>query len=470
MDYTTNLNLKKPAYSDPADVAVLNGNMDVIDESVAEIEGDLYNKSDNLFDFSAVISNKIPNLAIGASIDSLVDFNGYKTSNRIPVEGGARYYVIRNGGVTLLGFIVAYYSNGILVQKDNLASNPFTVPSGADTIIIITSEATLFTADMTSVKKYSPSMDYVWRPYGHSSRKYALVDVAKEYGVYVDNGKYYHFVKFGNTHIIRMFRREGPNNLFQFSELYLGSVTENGVSISETIAQNRTDIVGPISILRQEIDSGGKFAGGYHDVGVDGTRYPTAKQDSLVVKVNGIDITSDNGIHYGEVNVYAANSLYFPQTIIGSDLSVAVKSIVENRHYTLNDKMNVSVRLDFVADTRVICYYGLQAVRIGFNDIYLPNDEIMIDLNSMSADYLIEKPNRKVIMTSNNLEYEITLSDHGLGDFSHNSNSATYKYGSLPANTRKYYQQLIAGDYDHTFIANGKSLYWEGCYDIHFKQ
>lgn len=36
MNYTTNLNLKKPEYSDNADIADFNDNMDIIDEALAE--------------------------------------------------------------------------------------------------------------------------------------------------------------------------------------------------------------------------------------------------------------------------------------------------------------------------------------------------------------------------------------------------------------------------------------------------
>ncbi len=36
MQYTTNLNLKKPEYTDPADIQNINDNMDVIDEQLAE--------------------------------------------------------------------------------------------------------------------------------------------------------------------------------------------------------------------------------------------------------------------------------------------------------------------------------------------------------------------------------------------------------------------------------------------------
>ena len=38
---TTNLHLSKPAYSDAADIAVINSNMDIIDEAVTDIQNDV---------------------------------------------------------------------------------------------------------------------------------------------------------------------------------------------------------------------------------------------------------------------------------------------------------------------------------------------------------------------------------------------------------------------------------------------
>lgn len=41
MEYTTNLGLKKPAYSDPADIVDLNNNMDTIDAAITETNSEL---------------------------------------------------------------------------------------------------------------------------------------------------------------------------------------------------------------------------------------------------------------------------------------------------------------------------------------------------------------------------------------------------------------------------------------------
>lgn len=435
-------------------------------ENLNFIDEDLYKTTENLFDFSKLIIGKIPELRIGATKDDFSTLSNWRTTNYIPVTANEQYCVIKNEVITQQQFTVVYFKDGINIGYDNPASNPFTIKEGADHIYICTGNSNLFIEDKTSVKKHEVDIDLSFKPFG-KERQFALKDTVKETGVYIENSNYHHFVKFGDKYLIRTFKREGANNLFQFSSLSIGNVTKKGVTITKKIADNGTDIVGPISIMRQGTDSGGLWAGGYHDVGVAGSRFPTAQQESLKVTINGIDVTNVEGLHYGVVNITTKNKIYFPQTIVGSNLDSAIQSILETRNYTLNDKMNVNVKLDILQDTRVICYYGLQAVRIGFDNIFLPNDEKNIVFNEMNGDYWIEKPNRKVIMGSKDFTYELILKEYGLGNYNHNSGVSSYKFGSLPQNTRKYYQVLIAGDYEHTFLKKGTSLYWEGVYNIY---
>lgn len=444
----------------------IRGQVKKINTFLVDIDDDLYKPSDNLFDYSKLITGKIPELRIGATKDDFSTLSNWRTTNYIPVTANEQYCVIRNKAITQQQFTVVYFKDGINIGYDNPASNPFTIKEGADHIYICTGNSDLFIEDKTSVKKHEVDIDLSFKPFG-KERQFALKDTVKETGVYIENSNYHHFVKFGDKYLIRTFKREGANNLFQFSSLSIGNVTKKGVTITKKIADNGTDIVGPISIMRQGTDSGGMWAGGYHDVGVAGSRFPTAQQESLKVTINGIDVTNVEGLHYGVVNITTKNKIYFPQTIVGSNLDSAIQSILETRNYTLNDKMNVNVKLDILQDTRVICYYGLQAVRIGFDNIFLPNDEKNIVFNEMNSDYWIEKPNRKVIMGSKDFTYELILKEYGLGNFNHNSGVSSYKFGSLPQNTRKYYQVLIAGDYEHTFLKKGTSLYWEGVYNIY---
>ena len=44
--YSSNLNLKKPGYSDPADIADINNNMDIIDTAVDNNSGSMADKYD----------------------------------------------------------------------------------------------------------------------------------------------------------------------------------------------------------------------------------------------------------------------------------------------------------------------------------------------------------------------------------------------------------------------------------------
>lgn len=41
MEYTNNLNLKKPGYEDQADIQDINSNMDIVDQHIAELKSDL---------------------------------------------------------------------------------------------------------------------------------------------------------------------------------------------------------------------------------------------------------------------------------------------------------------------------------------------------------------------------------------------------------------------------------------------
>lgn len=55
MQYTSNLNLRKPDYTDVIDIADLNANADALDEAVAGLQGELDNRYtkpevDTLFD------------------------------------------------------------------------------------------------------------------------------------------------------------------------------------------------------------------------------------------------------------------------------------------------------------------------------------------------------------------------------------------------------------------------------------
>lgn len=454
------------------DESLINDNSKAIESlnnSVNGIDNVVFKDSDNLFDYDSLVEDKVPN-SIGTTYDSLVPLSDWFTSNYIPVTAGEKYALINDGELSSYAvFRIAGYSDGVMIYKTPSGSegNPVTIPSGVDHIRFFTNTASLFTSKkLTSLKKYSADMNYVWHPFGTSVDVVSLPDI-KTYGVYVDDTKYYHFIRFGEKTLIRLFKQEGGNNLFQFSALYEGDVSEDGVAISKTIATNGTDTVGPISILRQGVDGGGEFAGGWHTVTVGGVSYPTAKQESLDIKVNGKSIVGVNGLHYGECVATAVNSLYFPQTITGADLSTATKAIEETVVYRLNEKMSARVSHKYVANTRVSLYYGLQAIRIGFNSIVLPNNETSFAFADMLANVVLDKAESLISIRNTDWIYDISIKDFGLAKYTHNEGNGSHKYGSLPKDTQKIYWVLMEGTYDYTYITSGKTLSWEGVWNIY---
>lgn len=441
---------------------------DELKSAITQVESDIYTVSDNLFDFDNIVSNKTP-ASVGSGANDFVSLNGWNTSNYIPVTAGDQYALILNGNITTGAvFRVACYANGTETYKSSgQESNPYTIPDGVDHIRFFSNTASLFaTRTATSFKKYSSDMSKAWTPYGNQEN-FLVKGALPEYGVYVDGTNYYHFVNFGEKTLIRLFKQEGPNNLFQYSATYVGEVSKYGVSINETIATNGTDTVGPISIMRQGVDSGGMWSGGWHTRTVNNVACPTAKQDSLDIKVNGESIIGLNGLHYGECVATVVNKLYFPQTITGTDLSTATQAIQETVTYILNEKMTARVAHKYVADTRVILYYGMQAVRIGFNNILLPNNETAFAFADMTANINLDKPEDLMQMSNNDWNYDLIVKPFGLAKYTHNSGAGATKYGYLPTATRKVYWALMEGTYDYTFITSGKVLVWEGVWDIY---
>ena len=450
-------------------VGTNTGDITDLKEDLNDIETELFTISDNLFNIDDIYTNKTPG-SVGSNYDTMVTINGWYTSSYIPVTEGEQYALIYLNTITQGAiFRIAGYSNGIMTYKTSGSTepNPFTIPAGVDHIRFYSNTANLFNnRTNTSFKKYSADMSMAWTPYGKQGN-FLVKGAMPEYGVYVDGTNYYHFVRFGEKTLIRRFKQEGPNNLFQFSALYTGEVSVHGVSIDETIATIGTDTVGPISIMRQGVDSGGMWTGGWHTRTVNGVAYPTAEQQSLDIKINGESIVGVDGLHYGECVATVVNKLYFAQTITGADLSTATQAIQETVTYILNEKMTARVAHKYVADTRVILYYGMQAVRIGFDNILLPNNETTFAFADMTANINLDKPEDLMQMSNNNWNYDLIMKPFGLAKYTHNSGAGSTKYGYLPVSTRKVYWALMEGTYDYTFITSGKVLAWEGIWDIY---
>lgn len=452
-----------------ADAKKTGDEISALKSDLDDIDDKLFSESDNLFNIEDIVRDSVPE-TLGSGPDVFVTLANWTTSNYIPVTAGEQYALIYNGNITQGAvFRVACYADGVMTYKSAVnEANPYTIPDGVDHIRFFSNTSGLFaTVDATSFKQYTSTMTTQWVAYGRTP-KYALKEDVYKYGVFVDGNNYYHFVRFGDKDLIRLFKQEGPNNLFQFSGLYVGKVDTNGVTIDSTIATNGTDTVGPISIMRQGIDSGGRFTGGWHTITVNGTVCPTARQTALDITIDGESIIGKGGLHTGKCIVNVTNALYFPQTITGTDLTVdAVQAIEEHVMYVLDEKMTARVTHTYVADTRVILYYGMQTIRVGFDKGILPNNEMAIDFSSMSANVNLDKPENLIQISNADWIYDILLKPYGLAQYTHNPGTGSTKYGYLPVSTRKIYSVLIEGTYDYSYITQGKVLTWEGEWNIY---
>lgn len=293
------------------------------------------------------------------------------------------------------------------------------------------------------------------------------------YGLYKNGEDYYHFCQSCDKTIIRKFKREGANNLFQLSQIGIGSVSEDGVNMTQVIQTCGTDNVGPISLYNTSLFSGyGEWTGGYHSKTIGDVAYPTAEQSSLIVSVNGSEVIAD-GIYYGKVHFKAVNNLYFPQSITGSSLSDATKALIETRDYILDEKMTVKVKMIAEKTIYVSCYYGLQAVTIGFDNIFLPNNGKEFTIATLTENLYLLKPERKIYMNTGNMHYDLTLKDVGCGQFDANAKV----FGMFAKGRYKAYFMCIqdankAKEIDPSQsskkINEGEMFGWEGVYDIYF--
>lgn len=293
-----------------------------------------------------------------------------------------------------------------------------------------------------------------------------VTDSSGLHGLIKTENDYYHFTPYKDKYLFRKFKQMGGNNLFQWAGIYIGTFDENGINITTTIINYDTDIIGPITIFNTTLwpDQYGQWTGGNHTKTVNGIAYPTATQDSIKILVNGKEISQD-GTYYGDVKIITNNSLYFPQSITGADLSSATKAILETREYSLDKQLNVRVCLKFVETTRCSLYYGMQAIIIPYNNILFANNEYLGSLpNATNIDF--NKKEHEVIMTANDgMRLIVALKDIGLGTFDHNDGSTGYATLPAASTTRKLYYRLIDSASSQGF-ENGDIVMWEGTYEI----
>jgi len=304
----------------------------------------------------------------------------------------------------------------------------------------------------------------------------ALRNAGMSNGVLRSNGKYYCFHAEGESNIIMQFERRGPNNLFQWDQIYIGDVTEDGIDATKTYANFGTDIVGPISIFNSTLFPGqaGKWSGGNHSVTVSDVEYATAEQIDFKCLVNGTEITQD-GLYYGDVKFIAKNKLYFPQSVTGADLTEATPAIIEHRYYEVTDRMHVRVWLEFVEDVRVSTYYGMQFVDSMFDQVFAINNGYIGTFANITENTLLSTKERKLIFSStdDSLCLEGVMDDIGLGQYGSALNDGNSGYVRIAKHVgeggynKTYYVLIYTNSQPN--VEDGTNLSWEGTYRLYLE-
>lgn len=169
MNYTTNLNLKKPAYSDPADVVDLNDNMDVIDStyhSLSESESSITSKMAKVVSNNYAKTNEVT-MGYVAQSGTVGSASSLYYTDKIPVEEGdvVQLYAHLGGAFVrrIMRFVCAYDSSGQAVAaKGTENTSAYTVPSGIK-YVVLTSDGTSTTINQLMItRNYTPT---AYEPY-----------------------------------------------------------------------------------------------------------------------------------------------------------------------------------------------------------------------------------------------------------------------------------------------------------------
>lgn len=275
-----------------------------------------------------------------------------------------------------------------------------------------------------------------------------------------------HFTKSkNNLYICRVFKHVFINKLLQLESMYLGEFIDGELIEVEKIGTSNSDVIGPISIHRGDVDNWtGSWSGGTHGITVNGVEYPTAKELECAIYVNNELITKD-GYYYGDTKIIVTNDLYMPRTVTGSDLSTATKAIKETRTYTLVDKMEVDVQLEFYLKTYVTTYYGCQCNTYNMTKAIFPNNEIKSNIRGLSNQVnWKEKESKYFCENENNAHYDVELKNYGLGSWKYNTST---QFGYL-ATFSKIYFILIQNESGKVRTFNtDKILKWGAIYDYY---
>ena len=396
-----------------------------------------------------------------------------RTQNYLPVTAGKTikaYAMYGNSNIS--GLLVAEYDENKAFKRQ---SPLYCAPRYSNQSITLGNDAAFIKfvlgdeiegLDLNNLKiSLYNSEDYVdaYTPYYVPSWQ---SDNLPEKGLKISNGSYIHFIKVGeNNYICREFKHLFINNLLQLYKMYYGTFVNNDLVKTTNIGESYSDVVGPISICRGEVDSWlGQWSGGSHGKTINNVSYPTAEEDSLHVYVGGSEVSSD-GIYYGEAIIVAQNSLYLPQTITGDDLSTADKAFIEKRTYRLSDKMNVTVNLTAVYESNVfvVTYYGCQVNTYDMTNIILPNNETTKSLIPVESDtYFLNNKENKCYCYNSNAHYDIDVKPYGLGLYTHNNGSGGLKYGNVSTFNKFYFMLINATD-----VLPNTILTWEADYNYY---
>ena len=274
-----------------------------------------------------------------------------------------------------------------------------------------------------------------------------------------------HFTKDKNVYICREFQHCFINNLFQLKKMYSANLNSDNqlVKISD-IGESWSDVVGPVSISRGSVDKYlGSWAGGSHEITVDGVQYPTAKEIAMNIYIDKNAINKD-GFYVGDAKIVTVNDLYFPTTVTSSDLSTATKAIKETRTYNLTDKMEVDVKIEFYQDVHVVQYYGCQCNTYNMQKAYFPNSEKISNLLNLSSQVdFNSKENRYFCSNENGQHYDVYLKNYGLSNYKYNNST---QYGYI-ATFKKIYFILIKNENNQRIFSPSQVLSWGAVYDFY---
>lgn len=253
------------------------------------------------------------------------------------------------------------------------------------------------------------------------------------------------------------------NGLLDIQKMYIGEFSNNSIAIVQLLGDSDGDTIGPISVCRGSIDNwNGQWTGGVH---VTSGGYKDAISESIKIFVDGVEKSAD-GLYYGNtICIDAINRLYIPQTVTSTDLSSATECFLENRLWTLTDKMNVKVTLKTLNDIFVVLYYGCQTYRYDMTELYTPNNKMLIQY-PISSKVVLQAKERKILYKNGNHRYDIEMKPYGLGTFDDNDGG--------DANIGYFYSETFGKDYfviiknDSAYKLNqGQIICWEADYNYY---